>query len=140
MGKLNWARVFLCGLITGFVWSLLSDVALYFFGQAFLQAVQPGMQPGGVKFFLFFTNLVGGIFGIWLYAILRPHTGPGPKTAVWAGIAWWFIVSLQSSKWVALGFVPIPAALGLLLPTLPAIILATLAGAWFYREAVEKTN
>ena len=137
MGKINWPRVFLCGLITGFVWTLLSAAAIFFFGQAFLEAVRPGLQAGGVQLFMFFTNLAGGIFGIWLYAILRPHTGPGPKTAVWAGIAWWFIVSLQSSKWVALGFVPLRATYGLLVATLPAIILATVAGAWFYKESVE---
>ena len=50
------------------------------------------------------------------------------------GVAWWFIVSLQSGKWVALGFVPTRAALGLLLPTLPAIIAATLVGAWLYKD------
>ena len=140
MGKINWARVFLCGLLTGFVWTLLLSVALVFFGEEFLQAVRPGIQSGGVKLFLFFSNLAGGVFGIWLYAILRPHTGPGPKTAVIAGIAWWFIVSLQSAKWVALGFVPTKAALGLLLPTLPAIILAALVGAWLYKDSVEKVG
>jgi len=134
MGKINWIRVFLCGLVTGVVWTLLSIPLLYFFGEEFLQAVQPGTQSGGVRIFLFVSNLATGIWGIWLYAMLRPHIGPGPKTAVLAGIGWWVIVTLQSAKWVALGFVPVKAALGLLLPTLPAIIAATLVGAWLYKD------
>jgi len=136
MGKINWIRVFLCGLVTGIIWTLLSIPLLIFFGGEFLDAVSAAMpnRSVGVHLFLFFTNLAAGIWGIWLYAVLRPHTGPGPKTAVVAGCAWWVIVTLQSAKWVALGFVPTRAALGLLLPTLPAIIAAVLAGAWLYRD------
>ncbi len=136
MGKINWTRVFLCGLVTGFVWTILSIILLIFFGGAFLDAVRAAMpnRSVGVHLFLFFENLAAGIWGIWLYAMIRAHSGPGPKTAVVAGLAWWVIVSLQSAKWVALGFVPAKAALGLLLPTLPAIIAATLAGAWLYKD------
>ncbi len=136
MGKINWARVFLCGLVAGFVWTILSVILLMFFVGAFLDAMHTAVPKpsAGAHLFLFFENLAAGIWGIWMYAILRPHTGPGPKTAVFAGIGWWVIISLQSAKWVALGFVPTKAALGLLLPTLPAIIAATLAGAWLYKD------
>ncbi len=136
MGKINWARVFLCGLVTGFVRTILSIILLIFFGGGFLDAMHNAVpKPSvGAHLFLLFENLAAGIWGIWLYAMIRTHAGPGPKTAVVAGIAWWVIVTLQSSKWVALGFIPTKAALGLLLPTLPAIILATLAGAWLYKS------
>ena len=137
MAKINWIRVLLCGLLTGFVWTLFSIPLLYFLGGEFLEAVraaQPDAQRAGVRIFLFASNLAACIWGIWLYAMLRPHTGPGPKTAVVAGLAWWVIVTLQSAKWVALGFVPTKAAFGLLLPTLPAIIAATLVGAWLYKD------
>jgi len=135
MGKINWARVFLCGLVTGFVWTILSIIILIFFGGAFRDIMHTSLpQPSAAAhMYLFFENLASGIWGVWLYAMIRAQAGPGPKTAVLAGIGWWVIVSLQSSKWVALGFVPTKAALGLLLPTLPAIILATLAGAWLYK-------
>lgn len=71
---------------------------------------------------------------MWLYAAIRPRYGPGPKTALVAGFAWWVIVSLQSGKWVAVGFVPVKATLARLAITLPAILLAALVGAWPYEE------
>ena len=74
---------------------------------------------------------------MWLYAAIRPRYGPGPKTALMAGLAWWVIVSLQSGKWVAAGFVPVKATLAplaTLVVTLRAILLAAPVGAWPYEE------
>jgi len=135
MGKINWTRVFLCGLVTGFVCTLLSSILLILVGEDFLTALRagrPNALSSGVHLFLFITNLAAGIWAVWLYAMLRPRSGPGPKTAVVAGLAWWVIVSLQSSKWVALGFVPASTVFGPLAATLPAIIAAALTGAWLY--------
>ena len=82
--------------------------------------------------FLLGSNVVAGIWAMWLYAAIRPRYGPAPKRAAVAGLAWWFIVSLQSGKWVAVGFAPPGAALGPLVATLPAIVAATMVGAWAY--------
>lgn len=30
-----------------------------------------------------------GIATVWLYAAIRPRFGPGPKTAIWAGLVVW---------------------------------------------------
>jgi hypothetical protein len=84
--------------------------------------------------FLLFSNLAAGVWATWLYTAIRPRYGPGPKTAVWAGLAWWVIVSMQSAKWVALLSIPPAAVLIPLAASLPAIFVATLAGAWFYEK------
>ena len=89
---------------------------------------------GGLIMFLFVVNLAEGVWAMWLYAAIRPRYGPGPKTAVIAGLAWWVISSLIDATWGSLGFVPKEALLGPMAASLPAIILAALAGAWLYKE------
>jgi len=136
MGSINWTRVILCGLLAGGVWTLLSVILLALVGGDFLAAVTGGRQHAlgsGVHVFLLSTNLLAGIWAMWLYAAIRPHYGPGPKTAVIAGFAWWVIVSMQSAKWVAL-VSGSPTVVAPLVATLPAVIVAALLGAWPYEE------
>ena len=136
MGTTNWPRLLLCGLITGFVWTLLSATLLGLVGQDFVAAV-PGRRldaPGGLHLLMLGLNFAQAIWGIWFYTVLRPRYGPGKKTAALAGFAWWVVVSLQSAKWAALVAVPVKAAGALLLTTLPAIIVAMAVGAWAYER------
>jgi hypothetical protein len=75
-----------------------------------------------------------GIAAVWLYAAIRPRYGPGPATAVRAGVAVWFFTSLLAIIAMrAMGLFRISAVA--LLWTLVECVVATLAGAWLYREA-----
>lgn len=138
MGKINWGRVFLCGLLAGGVWGVLATIATVLVGRDFLAAVSAG-QPfpptsAGLLAFFIVTNLVLGIWTMWLYAAIRPRYGPGPKTAAVAGIALWFIGGWTDAVWAALGVVP-PAVLVVpVAASLPALILAAVVGAWPYKE------
>lgn len=133
MQRINWGRVLPCGLVAGLVWTALSSVVTAFAGQEFSAAV-PGNKlaapRGGLIVFLFVVNLVEGVWAMWLYAAIRPRYGPGPKTAVIVGLSWWVISSLIDVTWGSFGFVPARALLGPMAASLPAIILAALAGAW----------
>jgi hypothetical protein len=40
-----------------------------------------------------------GIAIVWLYAAIRPRFGPGPRTAVIAGLAVWCITRLMFAGW-----------------------------------------
>src|SRR5438094_9816919 len=40
------------------------------------------------------SGILCGIVLVWLYASIRPRYGPGPKTAVIAGLAGWLIPRL----------------------------------------------
>lgn len=136
MPKLNWPRIVLCGLLAGLVWNLLAIILLTLVGDAFLAAVRggrPTVPRGGIPVG-FVVNLAAAVWAMWLYAAIRRHYGPGPRTAVVAGVAWWVIVSLQSAKWVVLEAVPSTVVLAPLAATLPAILLASLVGAWAYKE------
>jgi len=140
MGKINWGRVFLCGMLTAIVWYLLSSLLLAFLGKesvAVLFAASPPTYPENMRGFYAFrwtTTLATGIWAMWLYAAIRPRYGPGPKTAAVAGFAWWAIRVLSDFFWGALGLIP----LGVLLVPLAAFLLAHIAavvlGAWPYEE------
>lgn len=137
VGRINWGRVLLCGLVAGLVWTLLSSVVTVFVGYDFAAAV-PGNRLSapstGLVVFLLVVNLVEGTWAMWLYAAIRPRYGAGSKTAAVAGFSWWVISSLIDATWGSFGFVPAKALLGPMVASLPAIIVAAVAGAWLYKE------
>ena len=83
-------------------------------------------------------TIVTGVFALWLYAAIRPRYGPGPKTAVIAGFAFWFAVSLvQLIVLNAIGVVSARFVAIHLSTELVVVLAATLAGAWLYKEEEE---
>ena len=140
MVNINWGRVILSGLLCGLIWTLLSIVLMAYVGADFLEAVSrrgADRSSATPHAFLLISNFAAGIWSIALYAAIRPRFGAGPKTAVIAGCAWWFIQTLQSAKWVALVGIAGRSAVALCVMTLPAMILAVLAGAWRYQERTD---
>lgn len=137
MGQINWGRMFLCGIVAGLVWILLSIVVMTFLGRDFQDAMpnfRTGAPRGGLVALSFALNLAGGIWAMWLYAAIRPRYGPGPKTAVVAGFGFWFIATVVDAHWVTMGFVQPKIVLVPLAATLPALIVAVLVGARYYEE------
>jgi len=137
MGKINWGRVFLCGIVTGGVLFLLQLVVFVFVlgGTEFAAAVEAAPR------FAFpplpaILHVASGIWAMWLYAAIRPRYGPGPKTAVVAGAALWVIAALVDALWVSSGLLPLPpgALLAPVAAALPVAVVATVAGAWPYQE------
>ncbi len=135
MPRTNWIRIVLCGTIAGVVWFLLSTTFLALFAQGLVTAVQAGgpypQMSGG---FFFGVDLLMGVWAVWLYSAIEPRYGAGVKTAAIAGVAWWSIKSLQSAKWVGLGFLPAEVVLVPLATTAIAAIAASLVGAWLYHR------
>src|SRR5213595_2082637 len=99
MGRINWGRVVVGGLLAGVV---LNVVDYVFYGvmmkQDLAAAMQGlGKQPGAMDSLvpLFVAlDFVTGIGLLWVYAAIRPRFGPGAKTAVIAGVAVWFFIGL----------------------------------------------
>src|SRR5712692_2514040 len=138
MGKINWPRVFLGGLVAGGIINIfeyvLNGVVLAKDMEAAIRAL--GRQMGGAALVMF--NVWGylvGIFAVWLYAAIRPRYGAGPKTAVCAGAAVWGLGYLLAAVTpIALHLFPrrlmaIGLAVGLV-----EVIIGTLVGGWLYRE------
>lgn len=136
MNKINWTRVLVCGLLAGVIWIVLASIVTALLARDFvalpnnrLAHPTPGFSVLNIA-----LDLLEGISLVWLYAVLRPLYGPGPKTAIIAAFAWWFIVTLEDVTWCTFGIFPARTVIPLIFGTLPALILATLAGARLYRQ------
>src|SRR5438132_6149375 len=99
MGKINWGKVVVGGLLAGVV---LNVVDWLVYGvwlkpdlAAAMQALgkNPAAMDSGVPVWVV-LDFVYGIGLLWVYAAIRPRFGAGPKTAVIAGLAVWFFVGL----------------------------------------------
>ena len=136
MGKINWGRVLLCGLLTGVVWGVLEAIKVPLVGIDFLAALPGGHVRMSAGFFAFWIviELVVGIWTMWLYAAIRPRYGPGPKTAAVAGFALWVIGAWVDAIWAAWGFIPPGVLVAPVAADLPIIIVATMVGARLYKE------
>lgn len=125
-----------CGLLAGIVWIVLGSIVTALLGRDFaalpknhLGAPTPGFLALNVV-----LDLLEGISILWLYAAIRLTYRPGARTAVISAFAWWFIASLGDVTWCSFGFFPPRTVIPLMIGTLPALILATLAGARFYKD------
>ena len=139
MGKINWTRVILGGLVAGliinvFEW-LLNGAIIAKDMEAAISALGRQLGGGALAMFTVWGFLVG-IFAVWLYAGIRPRYGAGPKTAACAGAAVWGLGYLLAAVTpLALKLFPTRImAIGLAVG-LVEVIVGTLVGAWLYREA-----
>jgi hypothetical protein len=136
MSRINWSRVIGCGLIAGIVWIVLGTLVTALLGRDFAALPNNRLGAPTVGFVLLnvVIDLLEGISILWLYASIRATYGPGARTAIIAAFAWWFVVSLGDATWCSFGFFPRRTVIPLMIGTLPALIIATLAGARFYKE------
>ena len=140
MNKINFARVVLGGFVAGVVLNI---------GEFLLNSIVMGAQmrdfmarlnlpdPGGsfIVIAVLLTFILGVVI-VWIYAAMRPRLGPGPKTAICAGVIAWILVCVYCG--VINGVI-------LRVPTNMMIIgivwcfveytVAAIAGAWLYKEA-----
>ena len=128
-----WLRILLCGMVAGVVWFALSAILLGLVAGPFVAWTQSGAPrtrwSGAIDFLI---DLAMGIWATWLYASITPRYGARPRTALIAGVAWWFLKTLQSAKWAGLGLIPTALIPVPLLTTLVAVSAASLVGAWLY--------
>ena len=143
MGRINWQRLFLGGLFAGFVDNLLQFVVnrLYLFRLSDSAIGMRGMaktERTDNHFPLFMMILVGGIFCVWLYAMIRPRFGSGPMTATLAGCVYWLLSWLFPNVLNRLSglspAIPMWLLATHLITHLGVTVAATIVGSWFYRE------
>lgn len=140
MGKINMKGVVLGGLLAGVVLNVvdyvLYGVVLAKDFEAAMQALGKGPISGSMIVWFVILDFLYGIGLIYLYAAIRPRFGPGPRTAVYAGLLLWVFIGLLH----ALG----ESAMGLfpgrlyVIGTVVALVLlpvAAVIGAKYYTEA-----
>ena len=139
MGKINYGRVVLGGLVAGLIinagemilnaWILMKD-----WEEAMKALNRPDMGGSGIAVMVALCFGLG-ILLTWVYAAIRPRFGAGPKTAICAGLTVWVL----AYAWTSLS--------GMVMDVFPARLLvigmiwglfelpiSALAGAWLYRE------
>jgi hypothetical protein len=140
MGKINYGRVLLGGLLAGLIISageyVLNEIAL---GEQMVALMgNLGLSaPGGQQIAAFvIMTFILGIVLVWVYAAIRPRFGAGVKTAVIAAVVGWLLGScLPTAGFTIMGVLPTDlAAIGCLWG-LVEYVIAVVAGAWVYQES-----
>jgi hypothetical protein len=141
MGKINWSRVLLGGILAGIGANILAFGSWYLFLQGgwsadMAQLGRPIQETVGFNGFWIVWYFFVGITATWLYAAVRPRFGPGAKTALIAGIGYWiFAYLLPTVGWES--FMKLSG--GLLVKDAVAnfavIIVATVIGGKWYQES-----
>jgi hypothetical protein len=138
MGKINWGRVFLGGLLGGLIINIfewvMNGVVFAAKWDSAMEALGHKMSSSAISFFVVW-GFLAGIAAVWLYAAARPRFGAGPKTAVLTGFAFWiFSYALPFLGQFAMQLFPVHLMVIGLCIGLVEIVLASLAGGWVYRE------
>lgn len=139
MNRINLGRVLLAGMVAGII-IVIGEFLLngVFLGEQFsahrakLGLGDPTVAELSVGATL---TLSYGIVLMWIYAAIRPRFGPGPRTALIAGLTFWaiayvlFLLSIWANGFVTIEFALVSIAWGLF-----EAPIAALAGAALYRE------
>jgi len=138
--NINWSRLLVGGLVAAVVilaieftfhWSLRGPDWWFFRALA-----DPLQEARAILLYAGRYTLVG-LTAVWLYVAFRPRFGPGPKTAILTGVAYWVIGYLLPVWGLYYLIAPDYRAEFLRLPALVAlleVVLGTLAGASIYKR------
>ena len=80
------------------------------------------------------VDVIWGLLLVFTYAGFRPRFGPGPRTAVIAGVTIWLAVCAVFAGLMSMGVYTQQAYIKSSVLTLANTLVASLAGAYFYRE------
>jgi hypothetical protein len=140
MGKINATRVLLGGLLAGVV---INVSEAFWYGVVFMKDMQDAMAAinkpmdtgGGFMAIMLAWGFMIGILAVWVYAAVRPRFGAGPKSALRTALMLWLLIYVQVTiSFAPMGIFPTRIMLFGLLTSLVEIVLATLLGAWVYKE------
>lgn len=141
MSKVNWERLAIGGLIAAVICFMtdgfMHEVLLKADWQATFEAIHASPPKHNPLAFGYFglLELGRGFVALFVYAMMRARSGPGPKTAIMAAIVSWVSFSFTGpAQYVPLGLLSCGLWLKAAAFQLVTSILATLAGASLYKE------
>ena len=137
---MNYGRIVLGGIVGGVVYNVVGIVVnMIALGERYkilqdqrIFRVEPRLPFLPIYILIIFAISIGLV---WLYAAVRPRLGPGPGTALTVGLLVGLIHAVPAAiaqfSWSYAGGV---VSLWQAIETVAGSALATLAGAWAYRE------
>ena len=139
MKRINFGRVLLGGLVTGFIINLgeflLNEVLFVKEMEEMVRRLN--IQRPGLHFITLAIVLtfVVGIVIVLVYSLISTRLGQGPKTATVAGLIGWFLIYFYAGilNGTLFGVPPKLMAIGLVWG-LSEYVLGALAGAALYKE------
>lgn len=141
MPRINWVRLIIGAVVAAIIlfvtdglmhetWLHPDWLAVYHN----LRATTPEETPVSMIYFGIF-ELGRGFIGLMLYVLMRDRFGPGPKTAVLAGVITWVAFSLTGpAQFIPLGFFSTALWMKMGIAHLITTVLATIAGAAIYKS------
>lgn len=139
MNRINFGRVLLGGIVAGLLMNLgefiLNGVVLH--DQMQTDFKRMNLAPPGNSFLVVAVGLtfVFGIVAVLVYALMRTHLGPGPKTAIVVALIVWFCAAMYTGT-INMVLLSVPAGTILLVNAwaLVEYTIAVLVGAALYKE------
>jgi hypothetical protein len=141
VNKMNKGRILLGGLLAGLVINLgeflLKGVLLAELMKEEFSRLGLPEEPSGktIAIWVILTFILG-IAIVYLYAMIRPRSGPGLKSALCAGlIAWFFVYVYVGVSYHAMGLWSLGLTLIGMVWGLFEYAIGAITGAWVYRES-----
>ena len=138
MAKINVVHLVGGGLLAGLIYNVIGGVVWeMILHDEFVRQLGRELPKRAIPAAMALGYLIG-IMAVWLYASMRAHYGPGPKTAVIAAVVTWMLCfalphySFWAAGIFAGSFMALASAIAL-----AELILATLVGAWIYKPVGE---
>jgi hypothetical protein len=141
VNKINVGRVLLGGLLAGLVINigefLLNGIFLAEPMKEEFRRLGLPVEPSGRTIAIWVVlTFVLGIAIAYLYAMIRPRSGPGLKSALCAGlIAWFFVYFYVGMSYHAMGLWSLGLTLVGMVWGLFEYAIGAIVGAWAYRES-----
>lgn len=140
---INTGKVVIGGLAAGVVLAVLDFVVNGLLmaeqNRAAVMALNPSLvesmeRPSAMVAYIA-SDLALGLLLVWTYAAMRPRFGPGPKTAVLAGLLIWATASLVYFSMTMMGMWALSYFVTGVVVYLVILLVSALVGGMLYQEA-----
>jgi hypothetical protein len=147
MASINVGRVVAGGLVAGVVANAIDFVTNTYVLGSDIAAWAPtrnldpaAMNSGPVAATWIVVDFIMGLLLVFTYAAMRPRLGAGPKTAILAGLALWFAVTLVLFGFTQMGVFSMALFVKGSIAALINTLAASVAGAAVYKEGAPATG
>ena len=136
MNKISWKHVLLGGLLGGLLWFSIAALRAGVIDPegALLEIGLPFDPDTGFMVVAVVVSLFFGLMAAWLYASIRPRYGPGPATAVRAGLALGLILAFADWAWATVLQMPLGFTIWSIVTEPVVAVAVTVAVAATYKE------